>query len=110
MYAIRSYYAPASADVTSWELSPDSPSVGDVIKISGEATSKEIIEVSILHEELVQVSRNSYVYQINKLKVPRSIHGGKSYFSVTAMGKDSDVEVNDINVRVKKGKWFSRHA
>lgn len=102
--------APASADVTGWKLSPEDPIVGDVIKISGEAEPKEIIEVSILHEEIVPVSGTSYVYQINDLKVPTSVHGGKSTFSATASGEDDDVEVDDINVRVKKGRWFTRHA
>ena len=108
--AVGILIAPASADVTSWDISPENPSVGDVIKISGTATeNKEIIEVSILHEELVPVSGTNYMYQINNLKVPPSVHGGKSSFSVNASGEDDSVEVEDINVRVKKGRWFSRH-
>jgi hypothetical protein len=102
--------APASADITSWSISPENPSVGDIIKISGEAKSKEIIEVSILHEEIVSFSGTGYVYQINSLKIPPAVHGGKSFFSVTASGEDDSVKVKDINVRVKKGRWFSRHA
>ncbi|KKH92333.1 hypothetical protein EO95_02785 [Methanosarcina sp. 1.H.T.1A.1] len=102
--------APASADVKYWSISPENPSVGDIIKISGEAESKEIIEVSILHEEIVPVSGTGYVYQINSLKIPPAVRGGKSFFSVTASGEDDSVKVKDINVRVKKGRWFSRHA
>ncbi|KKG10286.1 hypothetical protein [Methanosarcina sp. 2.H.A.1B.4] len=102
--------APASADITSWSLSSENPSVGDIIKISGEAGSKEIIEVSILHEELVPVSGKNYIYQINNLKIPPAVRGGKSFFSVNASGENDCIEVKDINVRVKKGKWFSRHA
>jgi hypothetical protein len=102
--------APASADVTSWSISPESPRVGDVIKISGEAASKETIEVFILHEEIIPISGTSYIYQINRLKIPKPVHGGKSFFSINASGEDDGVEVEDINVRVKKGRWFSRHA
>lgn len=101
--------APASADVTSWELSPACPSAGDVITISGKASSNEIIEVSILHEEMVPVSGKNYKYQINKLKVPKSVSGGENTFKVNATGEDG-ITVKDINVRVKKFKWFTKHS
>ncbi|WP_440947734.1 hypothetical protein ACSAZL_05640 [Methanosarcina sp. T3] len=98
--------APASAAVTDWELSPACPSAGDVIRISGEAADNEIIEVSILHEEMVPVSGKKYTYQINKLTIPS---GEDNSFKVTATG-ENDIEVKDMNVRVKKFKWFTRHA
>lgn len=100
---------PASANVTSWELSTDCPSVGDVIKISGTATEEEIIEVSILHEELVPVSGKNYVYQINKLTIPKPVSGGENSFKVNATGENGTV-VKDMNIRIKKFKWFTRHA
>lgn len=101
--------APASADVTGWELSPASPSVGDVITISGKASNNEIIEVAILHEEMVPASGNSYKYQINKLRVPKAVRGGENVFTVSAVGEDGIV-VEDINVRVKKIKWFTKSS
>lgn len=107
--AVGILIAPASASVTSWELSPSSPRVGDVISISGKAANNEIIEVSILHEEMVPVSGNNYKYQINKLKVPKTIHGGENSFTVTATGKDG-VTVQDINVRAKKLIWFTKSS
>lgn len=101
---------PASADVTSWELSTDCPSVGDVIKISGEATPKEIIKVSILHEELVPVSKRSYTYQIDDLTIPKPVSGGKNSFKVNATG-ENDIIVKDMNIGVKKFKnWFSENV
>ncbi|MDQ1276935.1 MAG: hypothetical protein QG610_2514, partial [Euryarchaeota archaeon] len=96
--AVGILIAPASADVTSWELSPASPSIGDVITISGKASNNEIIEVSILHEEMIPVSGNSYEYQIKKLKIPKSVRGGENVFTVSAVGGDG-VAVEDINVR-----------
>lgn len=107
--AVGILIAPASAEVTSWELSPASPGVGDVITISGKASSNEIIEVSILHEEMIQVSGNSYEYQINKLKIPKSVNGSENVFTVSAVGEDG-VAVEDINVRVKKIKWFTKSS
>lgn len=98
--------APASAAVTSWELSPASPSTGDIITISGEAANNEIIEVSIFHEEMVPVSGKTYSYQMNKLKIPS---GEENSFKVTAAGVNSTL-VKDMNVRVKKFKWFTRHV
>lgn len=98
--------APAAAAVTDWELSPACPSIGDIITISGEAANNEIIEVSILHEEIVPVSGTKYTYQINKLTIPS---GKDNSFKVTATG-EKDIEVEDMNVRVKKFKWFTRHA
>ncbi|AKB72473.1 hypothetical protein DU48_04765 [Methanosarcina mazei] len=100
---------PASADVTHWELSPACPCVGDEITISGEASNNEIIEVTILHEEMVPVSGKGYKYQINKLFIPKTISGGESSFKVNATGEDG-VKVRDINVRVKKFRWFTRHS
>lgn len=107
--AVGILIAPASASVTSWELSPSSPSVGDVISISGKAANNEIIEVSILHEEMVPVSGNSYKYQMNKLKVPKTIHGGENSFTVTATGKDG-VTVKDMNIKAKKLIWFTKSS
>ena len=101
--------APASAAVTGWKLSTNCPSVGDVITISGEAMSNEIINVSILHEEMVPVSGKNYVYQINKLTIPKPVSGGDNSFKVTATGENGTV-VKDMNIRVKKFKWFTRHA
>lgn len=101
--------APASASVTSWELSPASPSVGDVITISGKASSNEVIEVNISHNEIVPVSGNNYEYQINKLKIPKTISGGENVFTVNATG-EKGVKVKDVNVRVKKFKWFTLHS
>jgi len=98
--------APASAAVTDWELSPACPSAGDIITISGKAANNEIIEVSILHEELVPVSGKNYIYQINRLKIPS---GEDNSFKVTARGENGTV-VKDMNVRVKKFKWFTRHT
>jgi hypothetical protein len=99
--------APASANVTSWELSPACPSSGDVITITGKASNNEIIEVSILHEEMVPVSGKNYKYQINKLKIPKTISGGENLFQVNATGEDG-VTVKDMNVKVKKFKWFTK--
>jgi len=98
--------APASATVTDWELSPACPSAGDIITISGKASNNEIIEVSILYEEMVPVSGKTYSYQINKLKIPS---GEDNSFKVTATGEKGTV-VKDMNVRVKKFKWFTRHV
>ncbi len=100
---------PASADVTSWELSHKSPSVGDVITISGKAPTNEIIEVSISYEEIVPVSGKSFRYQIDKLIIPKTISGGENSFKVNATGEE-DIVVKDMNVRVKKYKWISRHV
>ena len=101
---------PASADVTSWDLSTDSPSVGDVIKISGEATPKDIIEVSILHEELVPVSKGSYTYRMDELTIPKPVSGGENSFKVNVAGEDGIV-VKDMNIGVKKFKnWISRNV
>ncbi|MDM7919594.1 MAG: hypothetical protein QUS12_10560 [Methanosarcina sp.] len=101
--------APASAEVTSWELSPACPSAGDVITITGKASNDEIIEVSILHEEMVPVSGKNYRYQINKLKIPKPISGGENLFQVNATGENG-VTVKDMNVRVKKFKWFTKSS
>jgi hypothetical protein len=100
---------PASADVSNWELSPSCPSTGDKITISGEASNNEIIEVTILHEEMVPVSGKNYKYQINKLEIPKPVSGGENSFKVNATGEDG-VKVRDMNVRVKKFKWFTRHS
>jgi hypothetical protein len=100
--------APASADVISWDLSPACPSAGDNITISGKAASNEIIDISILHEEMVPVSGKNYIYQMNKLTIPESVSGENS-FEVSATGEDGIV-VKDMHIRVKKFKWISRHA
>lgn len=96
----------ASAAVESWDLSPADPSVGDVITISGKADNNEKIEASILHEEIVPVSGKTYIYQMKKLTIPS---GEDNSFKVTATGENG-IEVKDMNVRVKKFKWFTRHA
>lgn len=100
---------PVSANVKEWQLSPASPSIGDKVTISGTAEKNDIIDVSILHEEMVPVSGKNYIYQINKLTIPESVYGNKNFFEVSATGENGIV-VKDMHIRVKKFKWISRHT
>lgn len=93
--------SPAAAAVSSWELSPEKPVVGDTLRIEGSASPEEEIEVKVTFEKKVSVSEGEYEYILEGVKIP---DGFDNRFTVQATG------ASDLNVRVKILIWVTKSS
>jgi len=93
--------SPAAAAVSSWELSPEKPVVGDTLRIKGSASPEEEIEVKVTFEKKVSVSGGEYEYILEGVKIPE---GFDNRFTVQATG------ARDLNVRVKILIWITKSS
>lgn len=92
---------PAAAAVSSWELSPEKPVVGDTLRIKGSASPEEEIEVKVTFEKKVSVSEGEYEYILEGVKIPE---GFDNRFTVQATG------ARNLNVRVKILIWVTKSS
>jgi len=93
--------SPAAAAVSSWDLSPEKPVLGDTLRIKGSASPEEEIEVQVTFEKAAPVSGGEYEYILEGVKIPE---GFKNRFTVQASG------ASDLNVRVKMLIWVTKSS
>lgn len=93
--------SPAAAAVSSWDLSPESPVLGDTLRIKGSASPEEEIEVQVTFEKAAPVSGGEYEYILEGVKIPE---GFKNRFTVQASG------ASNLNVRVKMLIWVTKSS
>lgn len=60
---------PAAAKVTGWEVSPDSPKIGDTLIISGLASPEEEVEISVSFKKTVPVYLREYTYEFESIEI-----------------------------------------
>jgi hypothetical protein len=61
--------SPAAAKVTGWEVSPDSPKIGDTLIISGLASPEEEVEISVSFKKTVPVYLREYTYEFENIEI-----------------------------------------
>jgi LEA14-like dessication related protein len=93
--------SPAAAAVSSWDLSPEKPVLGDTLRIKGSASPEEEIEIRVTFEQEAPVSGGEYEYILEGVKIP---DGFKNRFTVQASG------ARDLNVRVKMLIWVTKSS
>ena len=93
--------SPAAAAVSSWDLSPEKPVLGDTLRIKGSASPEEEIEVQVTFEKAAPVSGGKYEYILEGVKIP---DGFKNRFTVQASG------ASNLNVRVKMLIWIAKSS
>jgi uncharacterized protein YcnI len=91
----------AAAAVSSWDLSPENPVLGDTLRIKGSASPEEEIEVQVTFEKAAPVYGGKYEYILEGVKIP---DGFKNRFTVQASG------ASDLNVRVKMLIWVTKSS
>jgi hypothetical protein len=77
--------SPAVAKVTGWEVSPESPKIGDTLIISGLAFPEEEVEISVSFEKTVPVYLREYTYEFEKIEILNF----NNLFTVRAEGVES---------------------
>ena len=93
--------SPVAAAVSSWEISPEEPVLGDTLRIKGSASPEEEVEVQVTFEKRVQASGGTYEYTLEDVKIPE---GFNNRFTVQAS------EANNLNVRVKMLIWITKSS
>lgn len=93
--------SPSSATVSSWEISPEEPNLGDTLRIKGSASPEEEVEVQVTFEKDVQASDGKYEYILENVKIPE---GFNNRFTVEAS------KASNLNVRVKMLIWITKSS
>ena len=93
--------SPAAAAVSSWDLSPEKPVLGDTLRIKGSASPEEEIEVQVTFEKAAPVYGGEYEYILEGVKIP---NGFKNRFTVQASG------AKNLNIRVKMLIWVTKSS
>lgn len=93
--------SPAAAAVSSWEISPENPTLGDTLRIKGSASPEEEVEIQVTFEKDVQASGGEYEYTLEDVKIPE---GFNNRFTVQAS------EARNLNVRVKMLIWITKSS
>ncbi len=81
----------ALAEVTDISISPENPSPGDTVTVTGKASPNEEISASVSFNNIQAVSDGTYKYQIGKVTIP----DGSDAFSLRAEG------VDDLDISIK---------
>ena len=80
----------AIAEVTDVSMSPENPSPGDTVTVTGKASPGEVMSASVSFEETQDVSDGSFSYSLSDVTIPE----GSDSFGLRATGVDDlDVEV-----------------
>ena len=74
----------ALAEVTEVSISPENPSPGETVTVTGKASPNEVIPVSISFEKVQDVSSGTYAYSLIGVTIPE----GSESFSLKATGVD----------------------
>lgn len=90
----------SSASVSDFEISPENPVKGDVVKIKGEASPSEQVPIALSFENDLSVVDGKYEWRLSSVEIPE----GKNRFTVTA------TNVNNLNVALKILFWITRSA
>ena len=93
--------SPGAAASSNWELTPQNPVVGDVMKISGTGFEGDTAKVLVTFEKDVTVQDGEYEYTLEDVVIPS---GFDNSFTVKAEGAD------DLNVRAKMLLWLTKNA
>ncbi|MDG6244114.1 MAG: hypothetical protein QCH31_06940 [Methanolobus sp.] len=87
--------SPAFAEVTEITISPQDPSPGDTVTITGKASPNEEIKASVSFGNSLDVSGNTFEYNIGKVTIPV----GSDSFSLRAEGVDNlDISVKLLGI------------
>ncbi|AFV22865.1 hypothetical protein Mpsy_0656 [Methanolobus psychrophilus R15] len=81
----------ALAEVTEVSISPQDPSPGETVTVTGKASPNEVIPVSISFEKAQDVSAGTYAYSLIAVTIPE----GSESFSLKATG------VDDLKIEVR---------
>lgn len=76
---------PAVAAVTEISISPENPSPGDTITVTGKASPNEVVTASVSFEQVQMVSGGTFSYSLSSLTIPE----GSDSFGLTASGVDN---------------------
>jgi len=60
---------PAAGEVSSWELVPGNPTIGDVLKVRGNAEPGEEVEILVSFEKTVPVYLREYSYELDGIEI-----------------------------------------
>lgn len=93
--------SPSAATVSSWEISPEEPTLGDTLRIKGSASPEEKVEVKVTFENAVEASDGKYEYILENVKIPE---GFDNRFTVEAS------KASNLNVRVKMLIWITKSS
>jgi len=93
--------SPGAAASSNWELTPQNPVVGDIMKISGTGFEGDTAKVLVTFEKDVTVQDGEYEYTLEDVVIPS---GFDNSFTVKAEGAD------DLNVRAKMLLWLTKSA
>jgi methanogen extracellular protein (TIGR04279 family) len=93
--------SPGAAASSNWELTPQNPAVGDVMKISGTGFEGDTAKVLVTFEKDVTVQDGEYEYTLEDVVIPS---GFDNSFTVKAEA------VDDLNVRAKMLLWLTKSA
>jgi uncharacterized protein YcnI len=94
-------FSPGAAASNNWELTPQSPSAGDIIEIKGTGFEGETAKVLVTFEKEVEVQDGEYEYLLEDVVIPSDFDNS---FTVQAEGAD------DLNVRAKMLLWLTKSA
>ena len=76
---------PAVAAVTEISISPENPSPGDTITVTGKASPNEVVTASVSFEQVQKVSGGTFSYSLSSLTIPKD----SDSFGFTASGVDN---------------------
>lgn len=88
----------SSASVSYFEITPDNPVKGDIVKIAGTASAYEQVPIELSFEKDLSVAGGKYDWLLSSIEIPK----GENRFTVTA------TNVKKLNVALKLGFWFTR--
>jgi len=93
--------SPGAAASSNWELTPQNPVVGDMMKIKGTGFEGDTAKVLVSFEKDVKVQDGKYEYLLEDVVIPS---GFDNSFTVKAEG------VEDLNVRAKTLLWLTKSS
>jgi hypothetical protein len=88
----------SSASVSYFEITPENPVKGDVVKIEGKASPTEQVPVKLSFEKDLNVVEEKYNWKLSSVEIPED----ENRFSVTA------TNVENLNVALKIGLWWGK--
>lgn len=86
----------SSASVSDFEITPENPVKGDIVKIAGTASADEQVPIELSFEEDLSVASGKYEWLLPSLEIPK----GENRFTVTA------TNVKTLNVALEIFFWY----
>lgn len=99
--ALALVVSPSAASVVSFDITPQSPTQGDIVRITGTASPAEEVPVTISFEQVLSATGDRYEWRLYSVDIPE----GRNQFTVTAQ------VVNNMKVSLKVwGIWITNSA